>query len=97
MPVEDMPHWIQEQFLTNTEFKSINSLTFLYHPNADVVVLNRSHPNFDLYKQLVTTYLAVDDSVRQELRSAVPLEMLCRALDLLDYVIGERRTHGERS
>lgn len=95
--VDDIPCWIQKQFLDDPKYNNINMLTFFYHPGADVVVLNRGHKNFEYYELLVTTYLAIDAPTRQELREKAPVKAILTSLDLLDQVIEERKRHGERS
>ncbi len=88
---DDIPDWIKEQFLADTPNDSISQLTFFYHPNADVVVLNRDHKDADFYELLVTTYLDTTDAVRQKLKQQIPKEIVFTAFDLLDRIVAERR------
>lgn len=91
--VDQLPEWVREEFVRDTPYESIKQLTFFYHPKIDIVVLNSSHTNAEFYEVLVTTYLTVDDETRNEIRDNVPMEFIASAVDLLDYVIAERRRH----
>lgn len=92
--VDDIPEWTKEEFLRDTPYDDINTLTFYYHPGADVVVLNRSHNAYDLYAILTTTYLDTSAYNRKRIREEIPKESIGTALDLLDQIIARRKNVG---
>lgn len=87
----DIPDWIKDQFVRDTPFDSIDSLTFFYHPGADAIVLNRDHKCADLYELLVVSYMTATDKKRRKLKRMLPADLIGTSLDLLDYVIDQRR------
>lgn len=92
--VYDIPEWTKEAFLRDMPYDDINALTFYYHPGADVVVLNRSHNAYELYKLLAITYLNTSDCNRKLIRKEIPKESIGTAFDLFDYIISKRLEHG---
>lgn len=92
-PISGLPQWVKDDFLRDTPYDDIRSLTFFYSPKTDAVVLNRDHKNADLYELLVTTYLGIGEEQRRRLREEVPGDLMETALGLLDHVIEERSKH----
>lgn len=92
---EDVPEWVKDQFLTDTPYDNINSLTFFYLQGADLVVLNRSHRDADIYELLVTAYLEADEGRRKELKERVPVDVIGSAIRLLDFIIEKRKSAGQ--
>lgn len=91
LPLADTPQWIKDHFVEETEYDDVRSMTFFYHPGADAVVLIRDHPHADIYELLVTTYLSVDDSTRDDLKKKIPLDVVGSAVNLLDQVLERRK------
>lgn len=91
---DNVPEWIKAQFLEDTHYGDIYQLTFFYHPQADAVVLNRSHKDADFYELLVTIYLETTDERRQWLKKQIPANIIGTAIELLDLIIEKRRSNG---
>lgn len=91
---DDTPQRIKADFLRDTHHDDIHQMTFFYHPQADAVILNRSHKDADFYELLVTTYLVVTDEKRQQLKEQIPENIIGTAIDLLDLIVEKRSVHG---
>lgn len=92
--VDGIPQWVKEQFLTDTPYDDIKSLTFFYSPKVDAIVLNREHHNADFYEILVTTYLGSEEETRNRIKEEIPQDTIGTAFDLLDFIVKERGQNG---
>lgn len=80
---EDIPHSLKLQM-------PLNQITVLYWCERDWLILNKSNPNYQKYKELLTGYLQMDDLERKKLKDFA-LEQKVTFFNFVNQVLRIRR------
>lgn len=81
---------LKKQYGGNT---NLSRLTFFYMPDRDWIVINKSHPKYDMYLQIIEAYLLASQDGRNEAheRALTMKAPIKSALYILDGVIADRK------
>lgn len=80
---ENIPQSLKQQM-------PLNQITVLYWYERDWLILNKSNPNYQKYKELLTDYLQMDDLERKKLKDFA-LERKVTFFDFVNQVLRIRR------
>jgi len=69
---------------------NLDELAFFYMSDRDWIVINKSHPRYDFYLQIMIVYLALSPEGRNKAKEQAPENVIKRALYILDGVIKDR-------
>jgi len=73
----------------------LSSITMFYEPEDDIVVLNRDHKGYELYRKFVEGYLSTDEAIRLKVREKDSSEPMKEIITVLDEVISRRHVQRE--
>lgn len=80
---EDIPQSLKQQM-------PLNQITVLYWYERDWLILNKSNPNYQRYKDMLTIYLQMDDLKRKEIKDFA-LKKKATFFDFVNRVLRIRR------
>lgn len=89
----DEEHLVRLEQLVS-EKNSLDRLAFFYMPDYEIVVLNKSHPLFMYYLDIIIGYFEMDEEDRVEVKLMAPNPGFREALEIIDFVIQRRAANG---
>ena len=79
-----------EAFFQSFKDVPLSALTAMYDAEDDVVILNRDHSAYEMFKELTLLYLKATEPKRQLFRNGADCLAVTELCDLLDSVIEQR-------